>query len=289
MIGRPEERPGPDVGPDTDRLRGALRAAVGDEPPLRLDPDTIVHRGRRRAEGRRVLIASVVATVIVVTATTLLPALFGDPPTGVGPAGPPERTRTAPPEPAPEPTPGPARDGAGIPPRDPLDAEGYEAAAELWADRLRAAVPVALPDTGGSPPPRWAAGEPGPGGDGAERRWTFEQPVHSPRRGVTTLLVTVTLTSGSPGEAGCRSVGTGGAGCVASSVGVDSTVAGGEVSGTRVVPTPPPARGPVPDEKYLMVTVVTAGTAEAAPRDDGEPVFTPEPEELEHLARLLLG
>ncbi|QFZ23737.1 hypothetical protein [Saccharothrix syringae] len=57
-------------------LREGLKAAVGDEPPLRFDPEELIRRGRRERKRRRALVA-VAAVTLAATGTVLsLPGLL---------------------------------------------------------------------------------------------------------------------------------------------------------------------------------------------------------------------
>ncbi|MFD7654973.1 hypothetical protein ACFV4N_13430 [Actinosynnema sp. NPDC059797] len=97
-------------------LREGLRAAVGDEPPLRFDPDELIRRGRHERKRRRALVAVGVATLVITGTVLSLPGLLATRP-GAGPPGfdaaaSPVLTTTAAPLPAettPVPTSAPAR------------------------------------------------------------------------------------------------------------------------------------------------------------------------------------
>lgn len=58
-------------------VRGGLRDAVADEPPLDFDPDTLVAAARHQITRRRSLIAAGVATVAVVVAAVAVPVVLG--------------------------------------------------------------------------------------------------------------------------------------------------------------------------------------------------------------------
>lgn len=62
-------------------VRGGLREAVGDEPPLNFDPDALVVSARRQVTRRRALIAVGVATAAVVVAAVAVPVALGRTPT----------------------------------------------------------------------------------------------------------------------------------------------------------------------------------------------------------------
>lgn len=67
-------------------LREGLRAAVGDEPPLRFDPDELIRRGRHERKRRRALVAVGVATLVITGTVLSLPGLLATRP-GAGPPG----------------------------------------------------------------------------------------------------------------------------------------------------------------------------------------------------------
>ncbi|GAA1269159.1 hypothetical protein [Saccharothrix xinjiangensis] len=79
-------------------LREGLRAAVGDEPPLRFDPDELIRRGRHERKRRRALVAVGVATLALTGTVLSLPGLLGlrsgDGPPGFDAAAPPVLTTT---------------------------------------------------------------------------------------------------------------------------------------------------------------------------------------------------
>lgn len=58
-------------------VRGGLRDAVADEPPLDFDPDELVATARHQITRRRSLIAAGVATVAVVAAAVAVPVVLG--------------------------------------------------------------------------------------------------------------------------------------------------------------------------------------------------------------------
>jgi hypothetical protein len=58
-------------------VRGGLREAVADEPPLVFDPDALVATARQQVKRRRALLAVGVATVLVAVAAVALPSALG--------------------------------------------------------------------------------------------------------------------------------------------------------------------------------------------------------------------
>jgi hypothetical protein len=84
-------------------LREGLRAAVGDEPPLRFDPDELIRRGRHERRRRRALVAVMAATLAITGTVLSLPGLLvprpGTGPPGIDVAAPPVLTTTAAPSP----------------------------------------------------------------------------------------------------------------------------------------------------------------------------------------------
>jgi len=62
-------------------VRGGLRDAVGDEPPLNFDPDTLVATARQQVTRRRALVAAGLTTVAVAVAAVAVPFALGRTPT----------------------------------------------------------------------------------------------------------------------------------------------------------------------------------------------------------------
>jgi hypothetical protein len=58
-------------------VRGGLREAVADEPPLDFDPDALVAAARHQAKRRRALVAVGIATAAVAGAAVALPGVLG--------------------------------------------------------------------------------------------------------------------------------------------------------------------------------------------------------------------
>lgn len=118
-------------------VRGGLREAVADEPPLDFDPDAVVATAKQQAKRRRSLVAVGVATVAVAVAAVALPSTLGR-----------ESTRAAdqPPPPAPmttSPTP------FQWPPADVTPAhytpDELRTRSEKLANYLKDTLPAALP------------------------------------------------------------------------------------------------------------------------------------------------
>ncbi|MFL6122430.1 hypothetical protein [Actinophytocola sp.] len=64
-------------------VRGGLRDAVAEEPPLDFDPDALVTVARQQVRRRRALMAAGAATVAVAVAAVALPVALGRPPAQV--------------------------------------------------------------------------------------------------------------------------------------------------------------------------------------------------------------
>jgi hypothetical protein len=58
-------------------VRGGLRDAVADEPPLDFDPDAVVAAARQQVTRRRALVAAGVATAVVAVAAVAVPVALG--------------------------------------------------------------------------------------------------------------------------------------------------------------------------------------------------------------------
>jgi hypothetical protein len=70
-------------------VRGGLREAVADEPPLVFDPEALVVTARQQVKRRRALVSVGVATVAVAVAAVALPGVLGRESTRVGTQPPP--------------------------------------------------------------------------------------------------------------------------------------------------------------------------------------------------------
>lgn len=122
-------------------VRGGLRDAVAEEPPLDFDPEALVAQARQQVVRRRSLMAAGAATVAIVVAAVAIPVALGRGDGTTQVAQPPSTTPTATtstsgPVQWPPPTVDPAHYTA-----DELRQRSLE-----MADHLREAVPVALPE-----------------------------------------------------------------------------------------------------------------------------------------------
>ncbi|MFE2754234.1 hypothetical protein ACFXGA_19780 [Actinosynnema sp. NPDC059335] len=126
-------------------LREGLRAAVGDEPPLRFDPDELIRRAQHLRRRRRALVAVAVATLALTGTALALPGAFEQRP-GVDAAG--GQVLTTTPAPASTPSPAPAPPMATVEPTGqralvaPSDPEGVRThLATYLGARLAEVVP----------------------------------------------------------------------------------------------------------------------------------------------------
>jgi hypothetical protein len=116
-------------------VRGGLREAVADEPPLNLDPDALVAAARRSAGRRRALVAAGLATVAVVVAAVAVPAALRGAATNPAAEQP---TATSSPAPTSEWPPS----GVVVPTYSP---DSLQRRAQQMGKHLVTAVPAAIP------------------------------------------------------------------------------------------------------------------------------------------------
>lgn len=126
-------------------VRGGLRDAVVEEPPLNFDPDALVATARQQVRRRRALMAAGAATVAVAVAAVALPVALGRAPAHTMAADQP--TSTAPATTAPT-TSAPARIEWPPPGVQPVHrtAEQLRTRGQEMSTYLRQTVPAVLPD-----------------------------------------------------------------------------------------------------------------------------------------------
>jgi len=121
-------------------VRGGLREAVADEPPLVFDPDALVATARQQIKRRRALLAVGVATVMVAVAAVALPSALGRAPTRVANQPPPPATSVTTTTTTPF-----AWPPAGVPLAH-FTPDELRTRSEQMALHLKTALPAALPE-----------------------------------------------------------------------------------------------------------------------------------------------